>query len=153
MIGVLAVAGVALAVLMPSALPAWRPVTVAAAEARSDGAGMRAGTSDAGRFKVSMSSRLRPLAINRMHAWVVAVAAPDGSPVTDAKIAVTGGIEGRRHGLPTAPRVTRHLGGGRYLLEGVKFTSTGHWRLLLEIESAIGRDSIAFDIVLEKLFL
>ena len=49
------------------------------------------------------------------------------------------------HGLPTAPRVTRELEPGRYLLEGVRFHMGGRWELILQIETAGAADTARFE--------
>lgn len=106
-------------------------------------------TTEAGHFRVSISSKAEPIPINRMHAWVVAVAARDGKPVTGATVDFGGGMPDHGHGLPTAPRVTKALGGGGYLIEGMKFHMSGHWQLKLAIESGHVKDEVTFNIVLE----
>jgi hypothetical protein len=52
------------------------------------------------------------------------------------------------HGLPTAPRVTAELPGGRYRIEGVKFTMPGKWVLKFTITAAPGTDEASFDLTL-----
>jgi hypothetical protein len=85
--------------------------------------------------------------INKMHAWEVRVTLPSGQPVDGARIAVDGGMPQHGHGLPTQPKVTRALGDGRYLVEGVKFSMPGWWELKLKIDGAQGRDEVTFNTV------
>jgi hypothetical protein len=85
--------------------------------------------------------------INKMHAWEVRVTLPSGQPVDGARIAVDGGMPQHGHGLPTQPKVTRALGDGRYLVEGVKFSMPGWWELKLKIDGAQGRDDVTFNTV------
>ena len=47
---------------------------------------------------------------------------------------------GHGHGLPTQPQVTRYLGEGRYLIEGMKLNMAGDWILLFGIETPTLRD-------------
>jgi hypothetical protein len=47
------------------------------------------------------------------------------------------------HGLPTRPRA-RPVGGGRYLIEGVKFQMPGEWYLELRITHRGVRDRVRF---------
>lgn len=102
--------------------------------------------SDHGTYRVSLS-RLGDLPpLNEMHRWRVQLAAPDGTAISGAKFAIAGGLRDRPHPLPTDPRVTRDLGHGRYLIEGIKFDRHGWWRLKLEIWSAVGEDTVSFDI-------
>lgn len=39
------------------------------------------------------------------------------------------------HGMPTQPRMTRELGGGRYLVEGMRFHMRGEWIVEMRITS------------------
>ena len=65
-----------------------------------------------------------------------------------ATFEVDGGMPMHDHGLPTAPRVTEELGGGDYLLEGVKFQMPGHWVVNLSIDASGASDSVTFELML-----
>ena len=52
------------------------------------------------------------------------------------------------HGLPTKPRVTRALGHGDHLVEGLKFNMGGWWIVRFRINSATGADSLVFNLKL-----
>jgi hypothetical protein len=52
------------------------------------------------------------------------------------------------HGLPTTPQV-KSLGGGRYLIEGLKFHMPGAWEVALRIKAGAGTDSVTFDLQLD----
>ena len=52
------------------------------------------------------------------------------------------------HGFPTAPEITEELGGGDYLLDGVKFSMAGLWELKLAIADGDQVDEITFNLVL-----
>jgi len=97
------------------------------------------------RFSVQVHSDPPVLAINRMHRWRLAITDAAGQPVERASIEVTGGMPEHDHGLPTAPRVTRQLGDGVYLLEGVKFHMRGGWEIVLQISAPQGSDSVAIE--------
>ncbi len=99
-------------------------------------------------YRVSIAPRKGPPKINVMHAWVLTVATPDGKPVDGAAIAVNGGMPMHGHGLPTAPRVTKYLGGGKYLVEGMKFSMTGWWQLVFTI-SKPKADTVTFNLMLK----
>lgn len=90
-----------------------------------------------------------PADLNRIHAWEVDVSSPSGQPVDGLKIAVDGGMPQHGHGLPTRPRVTRQLGAGRYLMEGMKFSMTGWWEIKLKIDGAAGSDSVTFNTIVD----
>ena len=81
--------------------------------------------SEAGIYVLTFESSIQPIEINRIHTWTVLVQTQDGTPVTGAVLEVTGGMPAHDHGLPTAPRQTEELGGGRYLVEGMRFHMAG----------------------------
>ena len=99
-------------------------------------------------YRVSCTSQLDPIAINQIHSWVLHVETASGEPVADAEIAVNGGMPAHNHGLPTAPRVTRYLGNGDYLVEGVKFQMNGHWQVRFMIDAKGQRDKVTFNLML-----
>jgi hypothetical protein len=78
----------------------------------------------------------------------VSLRTADGAPVDQAEIHVDGGMPRHGHGLPTAPAVTRMLGDGQFLVEGVKFNMPGWWVIDLSIDGPRGPDSVTFNLVL-----
>ena len=102
-------------------------------------------SSEQGLFVVSLESQLSPIPINRMHSWHVTVKNADALAVLGARITVSGGMPQHDHGLPTAPRMTRRLEDGQYLVEGMKFHMNGMWQLTLTIQSGDLSDSVTFD--------
>lgn len=101
-------------------------------------------------YLVEVQSLANPIAINKMHAWEATVKLPNGEPVAGARIAVDGGMPQHGHGYPTQPRVTKELGGGRYLIEGMKFSMPGWWELKLKIDSPAGVDDVTFNTVIAQ---
>jgi hypothetical protein len=57
-----------------------------------------------------------------------------------------GGMPQHGHGLPTSPRVTRALGNGDHLVEGVKFNMGGWWVVRFAITSSAGTDTVTFNL-------
>jgi len=112
--------------------------------ADSDGTMTRMSGSD--RFRVSMRSNVDPVPLSHIHSWTLHLETPDGVAVDDARIGVYGDMPAHRHGLPTRPKVTENLGGGDYLIEGVKFTMPGRWQLILIITADGKRDKAKFNI-------
>ena len=95
-----------------------------------------------GYYRVSYSSMLKPLSINRIHSWVFHVEDANGGSVNDATVSVTGGMPEHNHGLPTDPRMTKSLGDGDYLLEGMRFHMRGYWELTVTIDAGGRRDTV-----------
>lgn len=108
----------------------------------------RSGTTASGVYAVAIEPEIDPVERGALHAWIVTVTLPTGTPVTDAAIAVGGGMPLHGHGLPTAPQATAHIGEGRYRIEGVRFNMGGWWELSFAIASPAGEDTITFNIVL-----
>ena len=97
-------------------------------------------TSKAGLYRVSYKSELDPIVINEIHNWVIHVETAGGKPVADAEIAIGGGMPAHNHGLPTQPSVTKNLGDGDYLVEGMRFHMLGDWQITVTIDAAPGHD-------------
>jgi hypothetical protein len=104
--------------------------------------------SRSGTYLVSYESELRPPVINRIHSWTIFIEDADGNPVTGARLSMTGGMPIHNHGLPTDPRMTRELGDGRYLFEGVRFHMNGAWELNLTIETDEASDVVVIPLTL-----
>jgi hypothetical protein len=98
------------------------------------------------KYRVSIQPMVPSIAINQLHSWQVQVTSPDGEPVLHAHIDVDGGMPQHGHGLPTQPAVTQELGGGRYLMEGMKFSMTGWWEIKLKLDTPErGSDAVTFN--------
>jgi len=102
----------------------------------------------AGLYKAAIAPQANPVVVGSMHAWTVTVRTPAGAPVEVGKIGINGGMPQHGHGLPTAPQVTKDLGDGRYLIEGMKFNMRGWWTLDLAIDGPKGPDTVTFNLVL-----
>jgi hypothetical protein len=102
------------------------------------------------RYVVTLQPPARPAAINQLHAWQVRLSTPAGTPVTQARIQVDGGMPQHGHGLPTKPQVTRALPDGSYLIEGMKFSMTGWWEIQLAIDGPAGADRVTFNTVVAE---
>lgn len=100
------------------------------------------------RYHVAIQSLADPIAINKMHTWEIRLRLPSGEAVSGARISVDGGMPQHGHGLPTQPRVTRELGDGRYLLEGMKFSMPGWWEIKLKVAAASGSDDVTFNTII-----
>jgi hypothetical protein len=100
----------------------------------------------AGGVYVATIEPLEPLRVRRMQRVRLTLRTAGEAAVEGATIVVDGGMPQHGHGLPTTPKVTRDLGGGVYLVDGVKFNMGGWWELKFRIASAAGTDSVAFNL-------
>ena len=101
-----------------------------------------------GYYRVSFESELEPLEINKIHSWIFIVETPGGEPVEDATISITGGMPLHNHGLPTDPKMTAEIGGGRYRVEGMRFHMNGEWELTVTIDVEGRRDTVVIPLTL-----
>ncbi len=104
--------------------------------------------SPAGAYVTTIAANVEPVTVGPIHSWTVELRTPEGAPVEDASVAVDGGMPQHGHGLPTVPQVTRYLGDGRYLVEGMKFNMPGWWTIEVEVDGPAGRDETVFNLVL-----
>lgn len=104
--------------------------------------------SQRGLFTVIYRSDLQPIRINELHTWVLHVTTTAGDPVVGATIEVNGGMPAHDHGLPTRPRVTQELGGGKYRLDGMRFHMTGQWEITLQISTGDESDTVVIALIL-----
>jgi hypothetical protein len=84
-----------------------------------------------------------------MHQWTLHVESADGRPVEDATINVDGDMPQHGHGLPTSPRVTKYLGNGDYLVDGMKFQMGGWWLMDFTISAKGQTDAVHFNMMLK----
>jgi len=112
-------------------------------------------TSKDGLYKVSLFSNRKPIPLQKIHSWTLRVATADGKPAENLKIFVNGGMPMHRHGFPTRPKVSDHLGNGDYRVDGIKFNMVGHWEMrfnITEKDTTAGRgkkDRVIFNIHLK----
>lgn len=99
-------------------------------------------------FRASYVSSPSPVPSLKTHEWTVTIVDASERPVADARVTVLGGMPAHSHGLPTTPQV-KNLGGGRYLIEGMKFHMPGDWVVALRIKAGSVVDSVQFDLHLE----
>ena len=88
---------------------------------------------------------LRP---RKLQTVQVALQDAKGQVLDGAAISVDGGMPQHGHGLPTQPRVTRALGSGVYVIEGVRFNMGGWWEFKLAIAGKAGTDTVTFNLAL-----
>ncbi|MGI9262283.1 MAG: FixH family protein [Woeseiaceae bacterium] len=101
-----------------------------------------------GYYKVSYTSELTPLTINKIHRWVFHIEDAAGKPVNNAVVSLIGGMPEHNHGLPTSPRMTEALGAGDYVLEGMRFHMSGYWELTVTVEADGRRDTVVIPLTI-----
>jgi len=99
-----------------------------------------------GLYRVSVRPDVTPIPVRRLQRWTLHLDTINGQPVDTATITMDGGMPQHGHGLPTSPRVTRALGNGDHLVEGVKFNMGGWWIVRFAITSSAGTDTVTFNI-------
>jgi hypothetical protein len=104
--------------------------------------------SDRGLYRVTIHPGQEPIPSGPIHSWTLHVESAAGDALDDADIRVRGGMPEHGHGLPTAPQVTAALGGGDYLVEGMKFNMGGWWTLTFDITVNGESDSVTFNLIL-----
>lgn len=104
-------------------------------------------SSDDGRVNIAIFPKGGSLIFNDFHTWVVELTDDQGRPITDAQIAIDGGMKGHGHGLPSRPLVGGQLG-GQYLIEGMLFNMSGDWTLAFKVSTSIAQNIFVFPITL-----
>lgn len=108
----------------------------------------RTRTSEAGIYRATIRPQGDSIPKGKLQRWTLHLETTAGAPVDSATLAVDGGMPQHGHGLPTKPRVTRALGNGDHLVEGMKFNMGGWWVVKFRVNAAQGADSVVFNLSL-----
>jgi len=108
----------------------------------------RTRTSERGLYRATIHPQGDSIPQGRLHRWTVHLETASGAPVDSATMVVDGGMPQHGHGLPTKPRVTRELGNGDHLVEGMKFNMGGWWVVKFRVNATAGSDSLVFNLKL-----
>ena len=108
----------------------------------------RTRTSEGGHYVATIRPQGDSIPTSRLQRWTLHLETAAGVPVDSAALTVDGGMPQHGHGLPTKPRVTRALGHGDHLVEGMKFNMGGWWVVKFDVAAAAGRDSVVFNLQL-----
>ena len=100
-------------------------------------------------FDVRVFPRDGEVLVGRYHQWIIQVTDANRNVVDNASMTVAGGMEAHGHGLPSKPQITRYLGDGQYLIEGMLFNMAGRWTLLFVIQTPQVMDRVRFDFDIE----
>jgi hypothetical protein len=106
-------------------------------------------SSGSGLFKVSYSSAVEPVPVNRLHSWNLQVTTADGKRVRGARILILGDMPEHGHGFPTEPEVSAGMQDGLYLVEGLKFSMPGWWVVTFHIAAGEVMDHVSFNLLLK----
>ena len=79
--------------------------------------------------------------------WIVRLERRDHRRVNGARIAARAWMPDEPT-QPVVPVAVTRMGGGRYRLDGLRFTRPGWWNVALVVDGARGVDSVAFNVVL-----
>jgi hypothetical protein len=108
----------------------------------------RTRASEAGLYRATIRPQGDSIPKGKLQRWTLHLETTAGAPVDSATVAVDGGMPQHGHGLPTKPRVTRALGNGDHLVEGMKFNMGGWWVVKFRVNAAAGADSVVFNLSL-----
>jgi hypothetical protein len=108
----------------------------------------RTRASEHGLYRATIQPQGDSIPQGRLQRWTLHLETAAGAPVDSATVAVDGGMPQHGHGLPTKPRVTRALGNGDHLVEGMKFNMGGWWVVCFRVAAAAGSDSVVFNVKL-----
>jgi hypothetical protein len=108
----------------------------------------RTRTSEGGLYRATILPQGDSIPQGKLHRWTLHLETAAGAPVDSGAFKVGGGMPQHGHGLPTKPRVTRPLGNGDHVVEGMKFNMGGWWIVTFRVDAAAGRDSLVFNVKL-----
>ena len=104
--------------------------------------------SEAGLYSATIKPKGDSIPQGKLQSWTIHLETATGAPVDSASVTVDGGMPQHGHGLPTRPRVTRSLGNGDHLVEGLKFNMGGWWVVKFRVQAPAGTDSVTFNLKL-----
>lgn len=102
-----------------------------------------------GAFSATIRPAIDPIPTNKIHSWTLHLQTPDGKPVENATITLKGDMPQHGHGMPTQPEVSKYLGNGDYLVEGMKFQMTGWWVVDFDVNAGGKTDRVSFNLMLK----
>lgn len=108
----------------------------------------RTRTSETGLYRATIRPQGDSIPKGRLQTWTLHLENASGAAVDTVALTVDGGMPQHGHGLPTKPQVTRQLGNGDHLVEGMKFNMGGWWVVKFRVRSAAGTDSLIFNLSL-----
>ncbi len=135
----LAAAAVALFVLSACMMFMKAPTNLDYGRVRASGAGL---------YRATIKPEGDSIPRGKLQKWTLHLETANGTPVNAVQVTIDGGMPQHGHGLPTKPVVTKDLGNGDHLVEGLKFNMGGWWVLKFRVRSQAGADSVVFNLKL-----
>lgn len=104
--------------------------------------------SASGRYLVRLHPQRQPIPVRTFHEWTVVIRPADSTAALTPSLAPVfdGRMPMHRHGLPSKPHTVAGASDGEYVVEGVKFSMGGWWRLVVRLSTASGPDSVVFNL-------
>ncbi len=130
----------AVACIHPASSPASVHLNIAPA--------LRPQPSRQGRFQLAIKPVTDAIRLNDLHTWMLHIETANGTLIQPKRILIGGGMPQHGHGFPSQPSITRYLGHGDWLIEGVQFNMTGKWQIRFKLLDDMGWDDSTFDFTL-----
>jgi hypothetical protein len=99
-----------------------------------------------GAYRILLAPPASGALVGTTQNWTVRVEDRQGAPKQGCQVSFDGSMPEHGHGLPTAPRVTREIEPGTYLIEGVRLSMPGYWKLSVEVGGCGPADGAASDL-------
>lgn len=105
--------------------------------------------SKSGTYKVEYKVIGDTVPFEKLHDWLLSIADKAGAPVEGAQLEITAFMPAHQHGAKTTPKMTRHFGKGKHLIEGMYFNMTGWWVVRITIKRGDLTDQAEFNIAIK----
>ncbi len=107
------------------------------------------GLTSGDQYRVRARPAELPIPLHRMHEWIIGIELVGDAAVAPSSVSFDGGMPSHGHGFVTRPRVTRNLGGGEFLVEGVKFHMPGEWVVSVTVQAGASSEQVTWPLVVE----
>lgn len=97
-----------------------------------------------GAYLVTLQPQVGSYLIGESQPWIATISDAEGRAFVPNALYFDGGMPGHGHGLPSAPQFTQHLGGNKFLLEGMTLNMPGDWQFVVTVGGPAGIDSATF---------
>ncbi len=101
-----------------------------------------------GRFRLALKPVADTILLHDLHTWTIHIESANGMPIQPKRILIGGGMPQHGHGFPSQPKITRYMGNGGWLIEGMQFNMTGLWQIRFKLLDAFGWNGSTFEFTL-----